>query len=176
MRAIVAVSENRVIGKDNQLLWRLSEDLAFFKEQTTSTILVMGRKTFESLPKLLPLRHHYVLTSQKDYTVRSPHVTVFHEFETLLAHLQSIHPSSFWIIGGETIYNLFDEYINEWVVTHVEKSYDGDAYFNKDLSDFKVVDTRHYLVTDKRPVGFKIRRYMKGWPSEVRLHPSYKSY
>ena len=61
---IVAVAENGVIGKDNQLIWRIPEDLAYFKKRTTGHVIIMGRKTLESLPFLLPNREHWVITSQ----------------------------------------------------------------------------------------------------------------
>ena len=62
---IVAVAHNRVIGKDNTLIWHLPNDLKFFKEKTTGHVIIMGRKTFESLPFLLPNREHWVITRDK---------------------------------------------------------------------------------------------------------------
>ena len=62
---IVAVAHHRVIGKDNSLIWHLPNDLKFFKEKTTGHVIIMGRKTFESLPFLLPNREHWVITKNK---------------------------------------------------------------------------------------------------------------
>ena len=64
---IVAVAHNRVIGKDNTLIWHLPNDLKFFKEKTTGHVIIMGRKTFESLPFLLPNREHWVITRDKGF-------------------------------------------------------------------------------------------------------------
>ncbi len=66
---IVAVAHNRVIGKDNTLIWHLPNDLKFFKEKTTGHVIIMGRKTFESLPFLLPNREHWVITRDKGFDV-----------------------------------------------------------------------------------------------------------
>ena len=64
---IVARAENGVIGRDNRLIWHLSDDLKRFKSLTMGHAIIMGRKTFESLPKVLPGRVHYVLTGSRDY-------------------------------------------------------------------------------------------------------------
>ena len=73
---IVAKAKNHVIGRDNQLIWHLPKDLAFFKKMTTGHVIIMGRKTFESLPFLLPNREHWVIT--RDHAFTAPEgVTVF---------------------------------------------------------------------------------------------------
>ena len=65
---IVAKAKNHVIGRDNQLIWHLPKDLAFFKKMTTGHVIIMGRKTFESLPFLLPNREHWVITRDHAFT------------------------------------------------------------------------------------------------------------
>ncbi|ETJ00135.1 MAG: Dihydrofolate reductase, partial [Veillonella dispar DORA_11] len=72
-----AVAHNRVIGKDNTLIWHLPNDLKFFKEKTTGHVIIMGRKTFESLPFLLPNREHWVITRDKGFDAPEG-VTLFH--------------------------------------------------------------------------------------------------
>ena len=85
---IVARARNGVIGKDNRLIWHLSDDLKRFKTLTMGHPIVMGRKTFESLPKVLPGRIHYVLTGNPDY--KAPEgVLLFHDVKKLLAALPS---------------------------------------------------------------------------------------
>ena len=69
---IVAVAKNNVIGKDNKLIWHLPEDLKRFKRITTNKNIIMGRKTFESLGKVLPNRKHIIITRDKNYSVRFP--------------------------------------------------------------------------------------------------------
>ena len=77
---IVAVAHNRVIGKDNTLIWHLPNDLKFFKEKTTGHVIIMGRKTFESLPFLLPNREHWVITRDKGFDAPEG-VRIFHSPE-----------------------------------------------------------------------------------------------
>ncbi|MGV2643929.1 dihydrofolate reductase, partial [Clostridium perfringens] len=78
---IVAKANNDVIGGDNKLLWHISEDLKRFKEITSGNTIIMGRKTFESLPKILPNSHHIIITRDKSFKVDSPMVEVVNDIE-----------------------------------------------------------------------------------------------
>ena len=91
---IVAVAHNRVIGKDNTLIWHLPNDLKFFKEKTTGHVIIMGRKTFESLPFLLPNREHWVITRDKGFDAPEG-VKIFHSPEALQKqHVLLMRPMS----------------------------------------------------------------------------------
>lgn len=122
---IVARAANGVIGKDNQLIWHLSDDLKRFKALTMGHPIVMGRKTFESLPKVLPGRPHYVLTGNLHYEVPEG-VQVFHTIEELL---QALPEGENFIIGGEHMYKEFLPYVDTLYITEVDREYEGDAYF-----------------------------------------------
>ena len=98
---IVAVAENGVIGKDNQLIWHIPEDLAYFKQRTTGHVIIMGRKTLESLPFLLPNREHWVITSQLDYIPPYEGVKVFHSPEEAAQAAQDIELA--YCIGGAQV-------------------------------------------------------------------------
>ena len=98
---IVAVSENNVIGKDNELVWRLKNDLKRFKELTSGHCIIMGRKTFESFPNPLPNRTHIVITRQADYKVPSGVIVVNNMDDALDAARNDQQP---FIIGGGEIY------------------------------------------------------------------------
>lgn len=122
---IVARAKNGAIGKDNQLLWHLPGDLKRFKTITMGHPIIMGRKTFESLPKVLPGRVHYVLTGQKDF--KAPEgVLVFHTIDDLLAALPD---GENFIIGGAQIYKALLPHADTLYVTEVERDYVGDAFF-----------------------------------------------
>ena len=82
---IVAISKNNVIGKDNKLLWNIPEDLKHFKEITLNSKIIMGRKTFESLPGILPKRQHIILTKNKNYKVNSKEVKIVYDFKTIIS-------------------------------------------------------------------------------------------
>lgn len=122
---IVAKAKNNVIGKDNQLIWHLSDDLKRFKALTMGHPIIMGRKTFESLPKVLPGRTHYVLTGNPDYEVPEG-VLLFHDVKALLAALPE---GENFLIGGARMYEELFPYADTLYITEIEKSYEGDAYF-----------------------------------------------
>lgn len=135
---IVAKANNNVIGGNNKLLWHLSNDLKRFKEITTGNTIIMGRKTFESLPKVLPNRHHVILTSNKSYKVDSDSVTVVNNVEEIIEKYSSSAEEAF-IIGGGEIYNLLLPFTNKLYLTRIYKDFEGDTYFPSiDLSNWEV--------------------------------------
>lgn len=136
---IVAVAENNIIGGDNKLLWHISEDLKRFRTLTTNHTIIMGRKTFESLPKVLPNRHHVILTNDKNYSVDSKDVTIVHTLDEILDKYLNCEEEAF-IIGGGQIYNLLMPYCNKIYLTKVNKSFEGDTYFpNINFNDFEAI-------------------------------------
>ena len=122
---IVARARNGVIGKDNQLIWHLSDDLKRFKALTMGHPIIMGRKTFESLPKVLPGRVHYVLTGNPNYQAAEG-VLLFHEVKKLLAALPA---GENFVIGGEHMYRELLPYADTMYITEIEEDFEGDAYF-----------------------------------------------
>ena len=125
---VVARDMFGLIGKDNKLPWHCKEDLQRFKSITMGKRIVMGRKTFESLPKMLPNRKHVVLTRNKDFSHEG--VEVFHSVDDLLASYQE----DLYIIGGAEIYNQFIDKYDVIEMTVIKGDYDGDTYF-PDLPD-----------------------------------------
>lgn len=123
---IAAIGKNNELGKDNDLIWRLKNDLKFFREVTTGHTIIMGRKTFESLPKMLPNRKHIVLSSGEDFPSE---VEVYKELKDLLESLKNSEEEIF-IIGGGSIYKLFIDYADKLYLTEIDASYkDADTYF-----------------------------------------------
>lgn len=125
---IVATASNNAIGKDNNLLWHISEDLKRFKEITSGHKILMGRKTFESLPGILPNRPHIVLTRDTSFKVDSDKVTVIHNLDEVINNYKDSDEEVF-IIGGGEIYNLLIPYVKKLYLTKVKKEFDADTYF-----------------------------------------------
>ncbi|MGN0027496.1 MAG: dihydrofolate reductase [Clostridium sp.] len=125
---IVAKASNDVIGGDNKLLWHISEDLKRFKEITSGHTIIMGRKTFESLPKVLPNRHHIVITRDKNYKVDSPEVEVVNDINSIINRFQNSTEEAF-IIGGGEIYKSLLPKSDKLYLTRVYKDFNGDTKF-----------------------------------------------
>lgn len=122
---IAAIGKNRELGRDNKLLWSLKGDLKFFKEKTTNHTIIMGRKTFESLGRLLPNRKHIVISSSNNFPKE---VDVYNNIESLLSHYKDTSEELF-IIGGAKIYSEFIDYATKMYLTLVDGEFDADAYF-----------------------------------------------
>ena len=129
--AILAVSENNVIGADNQLPWRLSNDLKWFKKNTLNKPMIMGRKTFQSLPGMLKDRTHIVLT--RDASFSADNVLVAHDVQTAIklatTDAKNTSGKEIMIIGGGEIYRLFALQIDQYYLTRVHTELEGDTHF-----------------------------------------------
>ena len=131
MRAIVAVDKNWAIGKNNELLFHIKEDLKRFKSLTIGKAVVMGRKTFESLPGKKPLqgRDNFILTRDENYHVDGA-IVVHSYYEFLSKYASEYLPCDIYVIGGSEIYKLFLDSIDEIYVTKVNKIVeDADKFF-----------------------------------------------
>ncbi|MDD2409596.1 MAG: dihydrofolate reductase [Bacilli bacterium] len=124
---IAAIGRNGELGKENNLIWRTKEDMQFFKEKTTNHYIVMGRKTFESLPKILPNRIHIVLT--KSNMSFPEKVIRLNSIEEFLSYIQNID-DDVYIIGGAQIYKELMEYANMMYLTEFDEiCKEADVFF-----------------------------------------------
>lgn len=120
---IVCKNNFDYIGKDNKMLYHIPKDLAFFKRKTVNHIIIMGRKTFESLPGMLPNREHWVIT-------RDPSFNKTRSFSSIDDVLEAIDPNvDYYIIGGGEIYKQFMPYANCLYITEVDDFKVGDVRF-----------------------------------------------
>ena len=156
---IVAVSENDVIGKDNDLIWHLKNDLKRFKELTSGHCIIMGRKTFESFPKPLPNRTHIVITRQKDYKTPDGVIVVNSLEAAIEAAKQDKNP---FIIGGGEIYKQALEVVDTIEFTRVHHNFEGDTFFPV-LSDtiWKETNRVHHEKDDLHKFDFSYITYKR---------------
>lgn len=151
LSAIVAMTAERVIGKDGDIPWHLPDDLRFFKKHTSGHPIVMGRKTFDSIGRPLPGRQNIVISRDPEWqhegveTINTP---------AELDELALIDPKVF-IIGGEQIYRIFLPMLDEIVVTHVQESCQGDTYF----PEFEHLFPRSEIIREQKE--FVIKRHFK---------------
>ena len=129
---IVAAAENDAIGKNNDLIWSLPDDLKRFKRLTSGHCIIMGRKTFDSFPGLLPNRKHIVI-SKKSKSYFPAEVTVVNNFEDAIkATNEDENP---FIIGGGQIYNIAMKYCDIIELTRVHEEFEADTFFPKIKED-----------------------------------------
>lgn len=150
---IAAIGKNLELGKNGGLIWRLPGDLKFFKEQTEGCMVVMGRKTFNSLPKKLPNRKHLVLAGVDDFNKSIEGVDVFYNMDDLLEKVKEYaKESQVFIIGGASVYKQFLPYADELLLTEIDaESTEADVYF----PEFNKEDYDRYYLTSNKDNGIK---------------------
>jgi len=149
---IVAMDENNAIGKDNQLPWHLSNDLKRFKQITLGHTVIMGNKTFQSLPKgPLPDRVNIVLTSQQG--IHIDHCLVLHSLEEVFFHCDE-HRENF-IIGGASIYKQFLPFVQKLYMTRVHATFQADTFFpDLDPNAWDILQSEDHNPDDKNPYPY----------------------
>lgn len=154
LKAIVAVDKNFGIGKDGKLLAYIKEDLKYFKETTIESTVILGRKTLYTFPnkKPLPLRKNIILSRNKDLKIEN--ALICNSKEEVFEKIKD--DENVFIIGGEEIYKLFFEDLEEIYVTKIDSIFDADAFFvNLDNNkNFKIVKESEFIITES---GYKIK-------------------
>lgn len=152
---IVAIAENNIIGGDNKLLWHIPEDLKRFKAITSGNTIIMGRKTFESLPGVLPNRKHVIITRDENYSVDNENVEVIHSLSEVINKYKNSSEPAF-IIGGGEIYKQLIHNVDNLLLTKVFKSFYGDTSFPQiDLNEFAVDFESEILTCEKNGLQYQ---------------------
>ncbi|MFM2040004.1 MAG: hypothetical protein RLZZ493_593 [Bacteroidota bacterium] len=165
VRLIVAMDNERGIGKNNDLMWHLPADMKFFKETTLGHIVVMGRKNFDSIPeRFRPLvgRENVVLTRNTAYSAEN--CQVFHSLEACLAAYENETERYVYIIGGGQIYKqaLQLNCVDELFITHVDHVYGADTFFPEiDENNWDTSVVFSHEVDEKNAVAFQVKHYIK---------------
>jgi dihydrofolate reductase len=137
MKAIVAMTRDRVIGKNNKIPWRLAGEQKWFKEVTMGHPILMGRKTFESIGRPLPGRRNLVVTRAGKFAG----VEVIHDLTGFDPRLYEAGGKEIFVIGGAQIYKAFLDRCDTIYATIIKKEYPGDAYFPEFESEFTLSET-----------------------------------
>lgn len=153
---IAAAAENNALGKDNDLVWHLPDDFKRFKQLTTGHFIIMGRKTFESFPKLLPNRTHVIITRQKDY--QPENTIVVNSLEKALE--VSKEDKQPFIIGGGEIYKLGLDVADSIELTRVHGIVEADTFFPEiDLAKWELVKEEFHPKDERHDFDFTYLTY-----------------
>lgn len=163
---IAAIGKNGELGLDNKLLWKSPSDLARFKAITEGYPIIMGRKTFESLPGILPNRKHIVITRnpvQPSLKLNEPAITLSSSVNYALKCLSYEGIDKVFIIGGASIYKqaLEQNLVDELLITHMNWEGEADTFLRLDLSKWKFVDTLSSYSGEVGPTWSQ-KHYIKG--------------
>ena len=156
---IVAVSRNNVIGKDNGLIWHLPDDLKHFKELTTGKTIIMGRKTFDSLGRVLPNRKHVVIT-RSGMDNDNENVEVVNDVSDIQKYVDDENEN--FLIGGATMYALLIDKVSKMYITRINQDFTGDAYFPKfNEEDWEIVEQRKGPKDDENDLDYDYITYVR---------------
>ena len=154
---VVAMANNRAIGKDNQLLWHLPEDLQYFKRITMGKPMIMGRKTFESIGRPLPGRLNIVVTHQQDWHREGVVVTHSISDAKAIAEAQAKKDNvdEVMLIGGAQLYSSAIDYADKIYLTRVDADIEGDAFFPEiDEEKWLELSCEKHLSSEKNPYNY----------------------
>lgn len=168
---VVACNHQMVIGKDNTIPWKIKEDLKMFQQLTTNHIVVMGRKTYESLPiKPLKNRYNIVLTTNPDKYVSKHENLVFTNMENISNFIKNQTKKwgeQVFIIGGSDIYRHFLDKCSKLHITVVDKEVDGDTYFPCTFNEittkygFELIKSENTVLSKTDAVMFQYHTYSR---------------
>ncbi len=156
---IVAIAKNYAIGKDNQLLWHLSEDLKRFKQLTTNHTIVMGKKTFESLPiRPLPNRRNIVITD--DINEKIEGCLMAYSIDEAIDQCDDNQEN--FIIGGASIYTQFMPIATKFYLTKVHKDFEADTFYPEiDFSEWEIIEKQENLFDEKSGLSYSYLVYKR---------------
>ena len=159
---VVAMDKNNCIGKGNALPWHISADLKHFKAITQGGVVLMGRKTLESMGRALPNRVNWVITRDVEWQFEG--VKVVHSIEDALTHaltdVQHSEKASLFIIGGGEIFTQTLAIADRLELTHVDLDVQGDAHYPKISEDFRKVNSGQHI-DEKSNIAFEFATYQK---------------
>jgi len=156
---IVAIANNNVIGKDNKLLCYLPDDLKRFKEITSNKTIIMGRKTFESIGRVLPNRKHIII-SRQGMDIDNDNVEVINDISLLDKYINSDEEN--FVIGGGTIYSLLMPYVNKLYITKIDEDFDGDTFFPPiKTNEWEIIEEKQGLKNEENPYNYRYITYVR---------------
>ena len=157
---IVAKASNNVIGKNNSLIWHLPEDLKRFKELTTGHTIIMGRRTFESLGRVLPNRKHVILCNDMQMDVEDDRIEILEDISMLDKYINSDEEN--FVIGGATIYRLLMPYASKMYITEIDQEFDGDVSFPEiNKEEWEIAEVKKGLKDEKNPFDYNYVTYVR---------------
>jgi dihydrofolate reductase len=156
--AITAVAENNVIGKDNTLPWHLPADMKFFKNTTLHHPVIMGRKTYDSFKKALPLRENIVITRRENFIL--PDAMVVSSLKEAIEKAKSFQPAEIFILGGAQIFEQSMAVTDRLYLTRIHENFDGDVLFPEiDFSKWEKIKDEYHASDEKNKYAYSFQTW-----------------
>ena len=161
MKLIAAVDKNWAIGKDNDLLFSIKEDMQFFRSTTLNKVVVMGRKTLESFPGSKPLKNRVNIVLSRDKTLKIEGAACVASLEELFEELKKYDTDDVFVIGGEAVYNLLVPYCDTAYITEIDSEKDADRFLTNisKLDDWRLAESSD--IKEDNGLKFVFNTYVK---------------
>lgn len=157
LASIVATGLNNEIGKDNQLLWHLPADLKFFKTTTMGCPIIMGRKTYEAIGRILPGRKNIIISRNTELKIEG--TEIYTSFENMI---KNCDVEKAFIIGGAEIYKMSLPFVNEIYRTMVKANFEADTYFPEiNPKEFKLVWEEAHAKDEKNHFDYTYQKFVR---------------
>lgn len=155
---LVAMDKNRVIGVNNQLPWHLPADLQYFKRITMGNPIIMGRKTFDSIGRVLPGRENVVLTRSENYS--PPGCTIIHSVEEIKTLRAERKEEELFVIGGAELFRQVLDFTDRLYITQIEAEFEGDTFFPEiNLDEWNLISKEKGIKDEKNPYEYYFLMY-----------------
>ncbi|MDR4888608.1 dihydrofolate reductase [Fredinandcohnia sp. QZ13] len=156
---LLAMDKNQLIGKDNDLPWRLPADLAYFKRVTMGHPIIMGRKTYDSIGRPLPGRENIIVT--RDTSYKAEGCKVIHSIDEIVKMSEETEQELF-VIGGAEIFKEILPYSDRLYITEIDEEFEGDTYFPAfDKAEWQVISKEKGIKDEKNPYEYTFLVYEK---------------
>ncbi|MEI2467551.1 DfrD/DfrG/DfrK family trimethoprim-resistant dihydrofolate reductase [Niallia taxi] len=153
---IVAMAKDRVIGKNNDIPWRIPKDWEYVRDTTKRHTIVLGRKNLESIGRALPNRRNIILTRDKNFNFDGCEIA--HSVEEVFD--LCVNEEEIFIFGGEQIYNIFLPYVNKMHITKIHHHFEGDTFFPEvNFNEWREVSVEKGVMNDKNPYIYYFHVY-----------------
>jgi dihydrofolate reductase (trimethoprim resistance protein) len=155
---IAAMDENRVIGKDSDIPWRIPLDWEFVKDTTKGHPIILGRKNLESIGRALPERRNIILTKDKDFSFKG--CEIVHSIEEVFELCKN--EEEIFIFGGEQIYNLFLPFVENMYITKIHHVFEGDTFFPEiNYEDWNEISVKKGIMNDQNPYNYYFHVFVR---------------
>ena len=157
LNLIACIGKNYELGNDNDLIWKFKNDMKFFRDKTINNSVIMGRRTYESIGKILPKRENIIITKDKKFNVNN--ALIFNDNDSVINYIEDNYDKLFYIIGGASIYNYYLDYCNMLYLTEVNDSACASVYFPRfDKSNYDSYKIQGY---NENGIDYNIKKYVR---------------
>ena len=157
LNLIACIGKNYELGNDNDLIWKFKNDMNFFKNMTINNSVIMGRRTYESIGRILPKRENIIITRDKNFNIDN--ALIFNDNNSVINYIKDNYDKIFYVIGGASIYKYYLDYCSSLYLTEVNDSSNATVYFPR--FDKNNYDSSILYSYNENGIDYDIKKYVR---------------